>query len=76
MAAAASGNMALMVEESSPELRLLPGDGGGRPMEFREVSTFNLDMASLKRFDIASGRTLVSTCTCVLPSLLTLLSKA
>jgi hypothetical protein len=58
MAAAASGNMALMVDGSSPELRLLPGDGGGRPMEFREPSTFNLDMASLSRLDMASEGTI------------------
>ena len=54
MAAAASGNIALIVEESRPELRLAPADGGGRPRELRGVSTFNLDMASLKRFDMAS----------------------
>lgn len=49
-----------MVDESSPELRLLPGDGGGRPMEFLEVSTFNLDMASFRRFDMGSRQWSVS----------------
>lgn len=57
IAAAASGNMAFIVEGSSPELRLLPGDGGGRPSEFRELSTLSLLIASLRRFDIASGST-------------------
>lgn len=54
MAAAASGNIALIVEESRPELRLAPGDGGGRPSELRELSTFNFDMASFNRLDMAS----------------------
>lgn len=43
-----------MVDESRPELRFAPGDGGGRPIEFREPSTFNFDMASLRRLDMAS----------------------
>lgn len=60
MAAAASGNMALIVDVSRPELRLLPGDTGGLPIEFLEFSTFNLDMASLRRLDIASVRSCVS----------------
>jgi hypothetical protein len=46
--------MALMVEESSPELRLAPGDGGGRPKELRELSMFNFDIASFSLLDIAS----------------------
>ena len=54
MAAAASGNIALIVDGSRPELRLAPGDGGGRPSELRELSTFNLDMASFNRLDMAS----------------------
>ncbi len=54
MAAAASGNMALIVDESRPELRLAPGEGGGRPREFRELSTLSFDMASFKRLDMAS----------------------
>lgn len=54
IAAAASGNIALMVEESRPVLRLAPGDGGGRPIELRELSTFSLDIASFKRLDMAS----------------------
>ena len=45
-----------MVEGSKPELRLLLGDGGGRPSGLRELSTLNLLMASLRRFDMASGR--------------------
>jgi hypothetical protein len=56
IAAAASGNMALIVEESRPELRFAPGDGGGRPREFREVSILSLDIASLKRLDMASDK--------------------
>jgi hypothetical protein len=52
IAAAASGNMALMVDESRAELRFAPGDGGGRTKELREVSSF--DMASLRRLDMAS----------------------
>jgi hypothetical protein len=40
MAAAASGNMAIMAEGSNPELRLLAGEGSGRPTEFREPSSF------------------------------------
>jgi hypothetical protein len=55
IAAAASGNMALIVEESSPELRFAPGDGGGRPKELRDVSILSFDMASLKRLDMASN---------------------
>ena len=56
IAAAASGNMAWMVDGSRPELRLLPGDGGGRPREFRDPSTLNLFIASLNRFDSGSMR--------------------
>lgn len=55
IAAAASGNMALIVEESRPELRFAPGDGGGRPKELRDVSILSFDMASLKRLDMASN---------------------
>ena len=40
MAAAASGNMAVMAEGSNPEFRLLAGDGNGRPTEFRVLSSF------------------------------------
>jgi hypothetical protein len=54
IAAAASGNIALMVEESRPEFRLALGEGGIRPSELRELSTFNFDMASLKRLDMGS----------------------
>lgn len=54
IAAAASGNIAFIVEGSSPEFRLFPGEGGGRPRELREPSTFSLFMASLRRFDMAS----------------------
>jgi hypothetical protein len=57
IAAAASGNMALIVEESRPELRFAPGDGGGRPKELREVvSILSFDIASLKRLDMASDK--------------------
>lgn len=49
-----------MVDESSPELRLLPGDTGGLPVVVREFSTFNFDIASLKRLDIASRQDHVS----------------
>ena len=54
IAAAASGNIALIVEESRPEFRLALGEGGIRPSELRELSTFNFDMASLKRLDMGS----------------------
>lgn len=54
IAAAASGNIALIVDESRPELRLAPGEGGGRPRELRELSTFSFDIASFKRLDMAS----------------------
>ena len=63
IAAAASGNMALIVEESRPELRLFPGEGGGRPIEVRDPSTFSFDMASLRRFDIGSWQILDSLVT-------------
>lgn len=61
IAAAASGNMELMVLGSRPELRLAPGDGGGfpKPNEFREPSMLSLLMASLMRADIGSTRLLV-----------------
>lgn len=58
MAAAASGNIAVIVEESSPEFRLLAGDGNGRPTEWREFSLF---MASLIRFDMPSELLLATT---------------
>lgn len=56
MAAAASGNIALMVDGSSPECLLIPGVRGGCVREFLLPSTFNLPMASLRRFDIGSVR--------------------
>lgn len=60
MAAAASGNMALMVELSRPEFLLLAGETGGRPTEFREFSTLSFDIASLNRLDMASASHKVS----------------
>lgn len=54
IAAAASGNIALIVDGSRPELRLFPGDGGGRPRELRDPSTLSLLIASLRRLDMAS----------------------
>ena len=55
MAAAASGNMALMVDGSSPECLFVPGVGGGRVREFLEPpSTLSLSIALLRRFDIGS----------------------
>lgn len=58
MAAAASGNMALIVDESRPEFRLFPGDGGGRPKEFRDPSTLSLFIASLNRLAMGSKKAL------------------
>ena len=62
IAAAASGNIALMVDGSSPECLLTPGVVGGRVREFLLPSTLNLFIASLRRFDIGSivRRVLVS----------------
>jgi hypothetical protein len=54
MAAAASGNIALIVEGSSPECLFVDGVAGGRANEFREPSTLSLFMASLRRLDMGS----------------------
>lgn len=54
MAAAASGNMALMVEGSRPDWRLPVAVLEGRTMEFLAESTFNLFMASLRRLVMGS----------------------
>jgi hypothetical protein len=55
MAATASGNIALIVDGSRPECRLVDGEADGRDSEFLEPSTLNLFMASLKRLDIGSS---------------------
>ena len=55
MAAAASGNMALMVDESSPDCRLPIEMAEFRDIEFLAESTFSLFIASLRRFDMGSG---------------------
>lgn len=57
IAAAASGNMELISAGSSPELRLVLGDGGRRPNpnEFLGPSTFNLPIAELSRLDKTSS---------------------
>lgn len=55
MAAAASGNMALIVEGSSPECLFVEGVAGGRLKELRAPSTLSLFMASLSRLDMGSG---------------------
>lgn len=61
IAAAASGNMALMVEESRPEFLFAPGDGGGRPRELREPSAVvSFDIASLSRLDMGSSNMSIS----------------
>lgn len=52
IAAAASGNIAVIVEGSSPECLLFPGDGRGRPREWRELSLF---IVSFIRVDMPSG---------------------
>lgn len=57
MAAAASGNIAVIVDGSNPEFLLLPGDGKGRPRECREPS---FPIASLIRFDILSELSLAA----------------
>jgi len=54
IAAAASGNIALIVDGSSPECLFAAGVGGGRVREFLEPSTLSLPIASLRRFDIGS----------------------
>jgi hypothetical protein len=54
IAAAASGNMALIVDGSSPECLFVEGVAGGRVKEFLDPSTLSLFIASLKRFDIGS----------------------
>jgi hypothetical protein len=55
IAAAASGNIALIVEASSPECLLAsPGVLGGWVKEFLDPSTLSLFMASLRRFDTGS----------------------
>jgi hypothetical protein len=55
IAAAASGNIALIVEGSRPEcLFVVEGVAGGRVKEFLEPSTLSLFIASLRRFDIGS----------------------
>ena len=55
MAAAASGNIALMVEGSRPECLLTPRVLGGREREFLDPSAPNLFIASLRRLDIGSN---------------------
>jgi hypothetical protein len=56
IAAAASGNMALIVDGSSPECLFAEGVAGGRVKEFLEPSTLSLFIASLRRFDIGSSK--------------------
>jgi hypothetical protein len=53
MAAAASGNIALIVEGSRREF-LLIDVADGRESEFLDPSVLNLFIASLRRFDIGS----------------------
>ena len=53
IAAAASGNMALIVDGSSPECLFAPGVGGGRFI-LEPPSTLSLSIALLSRFDIGS----------------------
>jgi hypothetical protein len=55
IAAAASGNIALIVDGSRPECRLVDGEADGRESEFLDPSTLNLFIASLKRFDMGSS---------------------
>lgn len=55
IAAAASGNIALIVEGSRPECLLVDGVADGREREFRDPSVPNLLIASLRRFDMGSG---------------------
>lgn len=57
MAAAASGNMALMVDGSSPECRLVDVKVELRAKEFRVESTLSLFIASLRRLDMGSRGT-------------------
>lgn len=57
MAAAASGNIAVIVDGSSPEFLLFPGDGKGRPREWREPS---LPTASLIRLEVLSELSLAA----------------
>jgi hypothetical protein len=56
IAAAASGNMAFIVEGSSPECLFAEGVAGGRVNEFLDPSTLSLFIASLRRFDIGSRK--------------------
>ena len=56
IAAAASGNMALMAEGSICEFLFAPaGETGARETEFRVFSTLSLAIASLIRLDIGSA---------------------
>lgn len=55
MAAAASGNMAVMVDGSSPECRFDDDMAAVREYEFRPESTFSLFIASFRRFDMGSS---------------------
>jgi hypothetical protein len=54
IAAAASGNIALMVDGSRPDCLLVDGVADGLEREFLDPSTLSLFIASLKRFDIGS----------------------
>jgi hypothetical protein len=54
IAAAASGNMAFIVEGSRPDCRFTDADVDCRESEFLVESTFSLFMASLRRLDIGS----------------------
>jgi hypothetical protein len=67
--------MALIVDESSPEFLLAPGEGGGRPRELREPSVFNFDIASLKRLDIGSDSVSITAEDTRIGEILTFLSK-
>jgi hypothetical protein len=55
IAAAASGNIALIVDGSRPEcLLVVEGVAGGRVNELRDPSTLSLFIASLRRLDMGS----------------------
>jgi hypothetical protein len=56
MAATASGNMALILSGFRPDCLLAFMAADERFREFLELSTLNLFIASLKRFDIGSKR--------------------
>ena len=60
IAAAASGNMALIVDGSSPEWRFTDPMVDVRTNEFRAESTLSLLMASLSRVDMGSDVLCVS----------------